>query len=657
MARRTKKENPQPTLGIAEKLETNGLEQWLLDAANSIRGPVDAPKFKDYILPLIFVKRLSDVFDDEIERLSAKFGDRKTTLELVEDDHSLVRFHIPPKASWSEIRKLTSNIGQRLTEIIRAIAKANSSLQGVIDIVDFNATVSGQRIIEDGRLSTLIEILSRHRLGLKDVEPDVLGRAYEYLLRKFAEGQGQTAGEFFTPKEVGWLIARLLRPEQGMEVYDPACGSAGLLVKAQLTVKGTAEKVKRPLHLYGQELNHVTFAIAKMNMIIHDMEGEIAIGDTLRNPRFLNGSKLRTFDLVAANPMWNQDGYNDAFYESDPYGRFPFGYPSASTADWGWVQLILASLNDRGRAVIVLDTGAVWRGSGGNGTSREREVRSEVIRRDLVEAVILLPENLFYNATGPGILLCLNRRKPAHQNSRILLIDASREFKKGQPKNFISDTSATRILRAFRDWEEIEGFSRIVTVADVETRDWSLLPTLYVSEIAASDAGSLEQVLAAQEQSEDEISRARGNAAAILRALSTRNGTKGELRNTSVGPIPSEWRVVPLRDVVVKTYQRDPRKQPSQRFRYVDVSSVSNATLAIVDSKEYAGTDAPSRARKVVQARDVISLLSDLICGVSHVCQRTIMMNFVLLRSVCLERTKKNWTLTSCSSSSHRKSL
>lgn len=226
----------QAALPIKEELDFSGLEQWLWDAACSIRGAVDAPKFKDYILPLIFVKRLSDVFEDEMDRLTKRFGDGETAMELVDEDHSLVRFYLPLDCSWSEIRKLTANIGQRLTAIVRKIAKANPTLQGVIDIVDFNATIAGQRIIDDGRLSALVEILSRHRLGLKDVEPDILGRAYEYLLRKFAEGQGQSAGEFFTPKEVGWLIARLLRPSEGMEVYDPACGSAGLLIKAQLTL-------------------------------------------------------------------------------------------------------------------------------------------------------------------------------------------------------------------------------------------------------------------------------------------------------------------------------------------------------------------------------------------------------------------------------------
>lgn len=461
-------------------LTINGLEGWLWDAACSIRGAVDAPKFKDYILPLIFVKRLSDVFDDEIERLAKKFGDRDTALELVADDHKLVRFYIPPEASWSEVRKLTTKVGQRLTEIIRAITKANPSLQGVIDIVDFNATVSGQRIIEDSRLSTLIEKLSRHRLGLRDVEPDILGRAYEYLLRKFAEGQGSSAGEFFTPQEVGWLIARLLRPAEGMTIYDPACGSGGLLVKAELVVKESTPRLKRPLRLYGQELNHVTYAIAKMNMIIHDMEGEVAIGDTLRNPKFLEGSKLKLVDLVAANPMWNQDGYTADFYDSDSFGRFTFGYPPASTADWGWIQHMCASLKPSGRAVVVVDTGAVSRGSG-EVNDRERDIRKAFVEADLVEAVILLPENLFYNTSSQGILLCLNREKPTDRRGRIILINASREFEKGRPKNFITDEGIARITEAFSAGEDRPQFAKVVPLAEAARADYNLSPSRHIA--------------------------------------------------------------------------------------------------------------------------------------------------------------------------------
>ena len=327
-------------------LDIKTLETWLWDGACSIRGAVDAPKFKDYILPLIFIKRISDVFEDELKRLSDEFGDEKVAYDLARKDHKLVRFFIPRSSTWPEIRKKTKNIGEELTGAIRAIAKENPKLQGVIDIADFNAKVSGQRIVDDGKLSQLIEVISRHRVGLKDAEPDILGRAYEYLLRKFAEGQGQSAGEFYTPKEVGWVMAYCLDPKQGQEVYDPACGSGGLLVKCQLALKDKEKKISKPLHLYGQEQNHVTYAMAKMNMFIHDMEGDVAIGDTLVSPKFLDGSALKKFDLVVANPMWNQDGYDTQFYEGDTFNRFDCGYPPASSADWGWVPLMFTSLNN-----------------------------------------------------------------------------------------------------------------------------------------------------------------------------------------------------------------------------------------------------------------------------------------------------------------------
>lgn len=472
-------------------LDIKTLESWLWDAACSIRGALDAPKFKDYILPLIFVKRLSDVFDDEMARLAEEFGDEKTARALVKKDHSLVRFYVPPKGQWSEIRASAVSVGERVTDAVRAIARENPALQGVIDIVDFNATVSGQRILDDGKLWSLIEIISRHRLGLNDTEPDILGRAYEYLLRKFAEGQGQSAGEFYTPEGAGWLIARLLNPQPGQSADDPTCGSAGLLVKCQLVAREHDGHDAQPLQLFGQELNHVTFAIAKMNMIIHDMEGEIVIGDTLRNPKLLEGSKLKRFDLVAANPMWNQDGYTADFYENDPFERFTH-YPPASSADWGWVQHMAASLNDAGRAAIVLDTGAVSRGSGGQGTNKEKDTRRALTQRDWIEGVVLLPENLFYNTTAPGIILLLNKQKPAKRRGQLMLINASQEFEKGRPKNFIPDASIRKIAKTYHAWKPVDKFARLITLDEAEQNDFNLSPSRYV------DTGEAEQHRAVQ---------------------------------------------------------------------------------------------------------------------------------------------------------------
>jgi len=218
-------------------MDISTLENWLWDAACSVRGPLDAPKYKDYILPLLFYKRLSDVYEDELHNLSQKLGDEALARQLAEEDRALIRFYIPNGHTWSQVRQSPLRLGERLTEALRAIAKENPKLQGVIDIVDFNATAAGQRILDDDTLARLMEILNRQRLGLRDVEPDILGRAYEYLLRKFAEGSGQSAGEFYTPKEVATLMAHILDAEEGDTVYDPACGSGGLLIKAQLRLK------------------------------------------------------------------------------------------------------------------------------------------------------------------------------------------------------------------------------------------------------------------------------------------------------------------------------------------------------------------------------------------------------------------------------------
>jgi type I restriction enzyme M protein len=468
------------------------LESWIWDAACSIRGAQDAPKYKDFILPLIFTKRLCDVFDDELNRIADKVGSREKAFKLVAMDKKLVRFYLPlmpgnpAEPVWSVIRKLADSIGEDLTSNLRQIAKANPPLEGIIDRVDFNATTHGQRDIDDNRLSNLIEKVSEKRLGLKDVEPDIIGRSYEYLIRKFAEGGGQSAGEFYTPAEVGMVMAKIMDPEPGMAVYDPCCGSGGLLIKCELALENKMSLRSRdkyaPLQLFGQEYIGNTWAMANMNMIIHDMEGQIEIGDTFKNPKFREKSALRTFDRVVANPMWNQDWFTDKDYDADELGRFPqgAGFPGKQSADWGWVQHIMASLDDSGRATIVLDTGAASRGSGNANRNKEKEVRKWFIEQDLIEGVIYLPENLFYNTSAPGILLFLNKNKPKSQKDRLLLINASQVFSKGDPKNYIPEDGIDRIASTFLAWKEKKKFSRIVEVSEIIKNDYNISPSRYI---------------------------------------------------------------------------------------------------------------------------------------------------------------------------------
>jgi type I restriction enzyme M protein len=468
------------------------LESWIWDAACSIRGAKDAPKYKDYILPLIFTKRLCDVFDDELNRIAAEVGSRKKAFQLARADHKLVRFYLPllpedpEQPVWSVIRKLADKIGEGVTTHMRAIAKENPLLQGIIDRVDFNATTHGQRDIDDDRLSNLIEAISTKRLGLEDVEADIIGKSYEYLIRKFAEGGGQSAGEFYTPPEVGTIMSKVLQPEPGMEIYDPCCGSGGLLIKCEIAmeeqVKGKKRATVTPLKLYGQEYIADTWAMANMNLIIHDFEGEIEIGDTFKNPKFRNGGKLRTFDRVVANPMWNQNWFAEADYDNDELDRFPAGagFPGKSSADWGWVQHMHASLNAKGRAAVVLDTGAASRGSGNAGTNKEKSVRQWFVDHDLIESVLYLPENLFYNTTAPGIVLFLNKAKTKERQGRVFLVNANLVFEKGDPKNFIPDEGIQRIADALIGWKEEEKLSRNVDHAELKKNDYNISPSRYI---------------------------------------------------------------------------------------------------------------------------------------------------------------------------------
>jgi type I restriction enzyme M protein len=482
------------------------LESWIWDAACSIRGAKDAAKFKEFILPLIFTKRLCDVFDDELNRIAEEVGSRAKAFRLVKHDKKLVRFYLPlePKnpddAVWSVIRTLSDKIGERLTTHLRAIADANPLLKGIIDRVDFNATTHGQRDIDDDRLSNLIEEISAKRLGLNDVEADIIGRSYEYLIRKFAEGSGKSGGEFYTPSEVGLVIARIIDPDPGVEIYDPCCGSAGLLIKCRLVLDGKLKASKKrdagPLKLYGQENEPGTWAMANMNMIIHDMEGEIQIGDTFRNPKFRKTNRLQTFDCVVANPMWNQSEFTEKDYDADELDRFPkgAGFPG-NKADWGWAQHILASLNEAGRAAIVLDTGAAARGSGNANTNKEKDVRRWFVEHDLIEGVIYLPENLFYNTTAPGIILFMNKAKTKQRAGKLFLLNAAAEYAKGDPKNYLPEDAITRVADTFKAWREIDKYSRIVTREEIAKNDFNISPSRYIHTGAGEEYRPIAEIL------------------------------------------------------------------------------------------------------------------------------------------------------------------
>ena len=507
-----KRRGPRP-LGAAAGA-TKTMEQMLWGAACSIRGEKDAAKFKDYLLPLLFLKRLSDVFEDEIARLVEEYGDADLARQIAEDDRRVLRFYLPPEARWGVLSgrepydwpdgadgrtTRPPDMGAHLTTAARAVVRHNPELSGVLDLVDFAAERNGEREINPAKLAAVVETFSdpRYRLGLADVQPDFLGRAYEYLLRKFAEGSGQSAGEFFTPTEVGYLMAHLMRPKPGDSCHDYACGSAGLLVKLQLVARELDPTSKVPLKLGGQELQAESYAVAKMNAIIHDMEVRVERGDTMLNPKFKTATgQIAAHDIVVANPMWNQP-FDPALFEDDRHDRFrPRGGVTSGRGDWAWLQHTLACLTDRGRAAVVLDTGAVTRGSGAKHEDRERNIRRWFVEQDLLDGVILLPDNLFYNTSAAGVIVILSKRKPAARKGRIVLVNASRRVRKGRPKNYIPDDAIRPLAAAFLKGEPVEGEVAVITADQAKEADYNLSPARWVEQTSSVAQRPIADILA-----------------------------------------------------------------------------------------------------------------------------------------------------------------
>ena len=516
---------------------TKPMEQMLWDAACSIRGEKDASKFKDYLLPLLFLKRLSDVFDDEIERLAEEFGDRAIAQEIAESDHDLLRFHLPPEARWGVVSgrephewpldnqgrsTRPRDIGEHLTRAVRAVVRSNPSLSGVIDLVDFASERNAERDINPARLAAVVETFSdpRYRLGLADVQPDFLGRAYEYLLRKFAEGSGQSAGEFFTPTEVGFLMAHLMRPKPGEQCHDYACGSAGLLIKLQLVAREANPISRVPLRLYGQELQAESYAVAHMNAIIHDMDVRIERGDTMINPKFKDAAgRITGHDIVVANPMWNQD-FNADIFENDPFDRFrPTGGVTTGKGDWAWLQHTLACLNERGRAAVVLDTGAVTRGSGARHADRECNIRKWFVEQDLIDGVILLPDNLFYNTSAAGIIVVLSKRKPERRQGHIVLVNASQRVDKGRPKNYIPKEEIRPIAEMFLKGEPVEGEVAVITREQAVKADYNLSPSRWVRPVDETAHRPIPEIVADMQRLDDEARKIDERLATMLAKL------------------------------------------------------------------------------------------------------------------------------------------
>lgn len=446
------------------------LESHLWEAANILRGPVDAADFKSYVFPLLFFKRLSDVHDEEHAAALKEFdGDEEAA--LFPENY---RFQIPKKCHWRDVRKVASNVGQALQTALRGIEQANPhTLYGIFG----DAQWTNKDRLSDALLRDLIEHFSRLSLGNAAAQADVLGQSYEYLIKKFADATNKKAGEFYTPRSVVRLMVNVLDPRAGESIYDPACGTGGMLLEAIHHVQETRGDVRTLWgKLYGQEKNLTTSAIARMNLFLHGAaDFQIVRGDTLRNPAFFLGDSLATFDCVIANPPFSLEKWGDEVWASDPFGRNFAGMPPGKSGDFAWVQHMVKSMASKtGRMAVVLPHGALFR------MGKEGEIRKKLLGMDLLEAVIGLGPSLFYGTGLAACILVLRQKKTKDRKNKVLIVDASKEFKTGRAKNELLPEHVERIHTWVRDYTDVDGVARVVTLDEIATNDHNLNILRYV---------------------------------------------------------------------------------------------------------------------------------------------------------------------------------
>jgi len=442
----------------------------LWEAANILRGPVDASDFKAYVFPLLFLKRISDVYDEEFAEALSESGDDRDYAALPEQH----RFQIPEGAHWSDLRQRSTNVGQAIQVAMREIEKANpTKLFGIFGDVQW----TNKERLSDELLVDLIDHFSRLDLRNSAVPNDVLGDAYEYLIKKFADLTNRKAGEFYTPRSVVELMVRMLAPKAGETVYDPACGTGGMLLETVQQVREAGGDDRLMLgRLFGQERNLTTAAIARMNLFLHGAEDfQVVRGDTLREPAFLSGDRLATFDCVIANPPFSLSAWGEDAWASDPWGRNFAGTPPKKYGDWAWVQHMITSMAPgTGRLAVVLPHGALFR------RGAEGKIRSKVLELDLIETVIGLGPNLFYGTGLAACILVARRRKPVERQGKVLLVDGSGLFRKGRNQNTLEPAHVAELLQTYETFADREGHSRVVSLDEIREQGGNLNLAGYV---------------------------------------------------------------------------------------------------------------------------------------------------------------------------------
>lgn len=454
---------------IAEETTSKKLFNHLFESCNILRGPINQDEFKSYVTPILFFKRISDVYDEEYEE-AMEFSGGDVEYAEAEDMHSFI---IPNGCHWNDVHEVSTNVGKAIVKAMTGIEKANpDTLAGVFSSFD-DATWTDKNKLTDERLKNLIEHMSLIKVANKNYSADIMGDSYEFLIKKFADMSKKNAGEFYTPRPIVKLMVRLLDPKPGETVYDPACGTGGMLIEAIHHMKYDRLTYGR---IFGQENNLSTSAIARMNLYLHGAKDvQIRQGDTLRNPLFLDKGKLRTFDCVLANPPFGMEKWGAGQFESDMYGRNMWGCPSDSNADYAWLQHMIKSMNSKtGRCAVVLPQGVLFHGG------KEGAIREQLIKSDKLEAVITLAGGVFYSTGVSACILFLNNKKQRNHKGKICLIDGSGIYTPKRAQNVLEPQDVDTLYKLYTDYCDVIEKCKIVTIADVEAGGYELSVNKYI---------------------------------------------------------------------------------------------------------------------------------------------------------------------------------
>ena len=464
-----------PQRSEVKRITDSELQSFLWGSAVLLRGLIDAGDYKGYIFPLIFLKRISDVWDEEHLIALHKFSDDESLAGLPENH----RFEIPSGAHWDDIRKTTTDVGSKIATCMRAIESKNpDALTGVFGDADW----TNKDLLSDSVLSNLVEHFSSQTLTIERLPEDELGNGYEFLIKKFADDSGHTAQEFYTNRTLVHLMTKMLDPQPGESVYDPTCGTGGMLISCAVELKNQGKEF-RSLQLFGQEMNYTTGSIAKMNLFLHGIEdGKIEQGDTLTQPRFLDGEgKLRTFNVVLANPPYSIKTLDRTLFASDPFGRNVWGVPPQGRADYAFLQHIAKSMDlQNGRAAILFPHGVLFR-------QEEKELRKNLVSSGMLEAIIGLGAGLFYNSPMEAVVMILRNGRSKSQKSRTIFINAVELVTRERTVSYLDEEHQRQILSSYLAFEDQSGLSSVRSVEEIEANDYSLAIPLYVDKITSLD--------------------------------------------------------------------------------------------------------------------------------------------------------------------------